>query len=88
MRITERDLEATIARINRATGNHYSPCTKKADGTFTANIGNYHLSCAYGGVALHQMSEGGEVRDIFGGHMPKKELYNLMHAYLMGMEAV
>lgn len=52
-------------------------------GDGSACVGNYHLSYAYGGGALHQMtSTGGAVRDVFNrGHMPKRELYNLLAYY-------
>lgn len=50
-----------------------------------ANIGNFHLSGAYGGVSLHEMTTdgGGVVRDVFRcGHVPKRELAGLIDAYM------
>ena len=89
-RITTKDLEATAARINRLTNSPMQPYVKGAGMDkqgYTAQIGCYHLSGAYGGYALHQMvNEGGGVRDIFGGHMPKRELYERMHAFIRGLE--
>ena len=82
MRINESDLKAVIDRLNRMTDSPMTPW----GGPGKANIGNYHLSCAYGGYGLHLMTnEGGGIRDIFSGHMPKKELYYRMHAYISGM---
>lgn len=82
MRINESDLKAVIDRLNRMTDSPMEPYS----GPGKANIGNYHLSCAYGGYALHRMtSTGGGIRDIFGGHSPKKELYYNIHAYISGM---
>jgi hypothetical protein len=54
----------------------------------TANVGNYHLSHAYGGVSLHQMSNlGGGVRDVFScGHVPKRNLCDRMFAFLAAKE--
>jgi hypothetical protein len=91
--ITKGNLQAVVDRINRITGSPMEPYTKTGEipnQKYSANIGNYHLSGAYGGNALHQMqNNGGGVRDIFGmGHVSKRELYNLMHAFLKGMDAV
>lgn len=86
-RITEKQLEAVVARINTVTNNPLTPWTKVEKGC-TANIGNYHLSFAYGGVSLHQMlSNGGGARDVFRcGHVTKRELANKMWAFLECLE--
>jgi len=86
-----------VARINRATGSPLTPWatvlhTDNVTGNAIrarANIGNYHLSGAYGGVSLHRMSnEGGGVSDVFRcGHVPKRELAEKMWAFLAGYEA-
>lgn len=85
MRITEKHLKAVIMRLNAATGNHPKPY----DDEGRPNVGNYHLSHAYGGVCLHRMvSAGGGVEDVFGcGHVPKRELYNRATAYVDGLMA-
>lgn len=81
-RITEKDLRAVIDRINMVTG---SPDKPYVDGAPQA--GCYHLSGAYGGVALHRMARTGTgVIDIFYGHGTKRELYNKMQAWLAGYE--
>lgn len=87
-RITEKDLEAVVKRINVITGMPLTPYTRDEHGKCTANIGNYHLSHAYGGVTLHRMhSQGGGVSTpLQCGYVPKRELYQLMHAFLRGME--
>ena len=86
-RITEKDLQAVCNRINRAMDMPLEPYAKVGD-KYVAQIGCYHLSHAYGGVALHRMyNDGGGVSDIFGGHMPKRELYGKMHAFLAGLNA-
>lgn len=88
MRITEKDLQATCDRINRMLDTPIEPYTQ-AEGKLVANIGCYHLDHANGGVALYQMvSEGGGVRDFFGGHMPKRDLYECMHAFIKCLEEV
>lgn len=86
-RITRKDLEWAVNRLNRITGNQAEPY-RGEHGKWFANIGNFHISGAYGGVSLHQMmNDAGGVRDIFGqGHVPMRELYNLIHAYLRGIE--
>lgn len=87
MRITENDLRAVIERLNKITNNNPAPYTRTDNG-LVANVGNYHLDCAYGGYNLAQMvNEGGGIRNTFGcGYVPKKELYGLIHAYIRGIE--
>jgi hypothetical protein len=87
-RITDKDLQAVVDRINRIMKTPMQPYAKDASGKMRAQIGNYHLSHAYGGVCLHQMSNAsGGVRSILhSGYVPKRELYNAMHAYIAGLE--
>ena len=88
-RITRKDLDGAVNLLNRITNNAAEPY-RGEHGKWVANIGNFHISGAYGGVALHQtMNEAGGIRDIFQqGHMPMRELYNLIHAYRKGIEYV
>lgn len=87
-RITEKHLQAVCDRINRATNSPMEAYTRGEDGRHTANIGCYHLSHAYGGVALHRMhNQGGGAQDVFGGHVPKRDLAERMYAFLKGLEA-
>ena len=87
-RITKQNMQAVVDRINRTTGMPAQPWVT-VDGKHIAQIGCYHLSGAYGGYALHRMhNEHGGVSDVFGGHMPKRDLYDRMHAFLRGIEAV
>ena len=85
-RITEKQLEAVCDLINRETNSPIAPYAR-IDSKLVAQIGNYHISHAYGGVCLHRMSnEHGGVSDVFTcGHSPKRELFERMHAYLAGM---
>lgn len=87
-RITIANLEAVVDRINRVTGSPSSPWRREGDRN-RANIGNYHLSHAYGGVSLHRMcnESGGVTTPLGSGHVPKRELYEQMHAFLRGIEA-
>jgi hypothetical protein len=83
-RITEAHLQAKIDRLNRVTGSPAEPYT---DGK--ANIGNYHLSHAYGGVCLHRMhnSGGGVSSPLSTGHVSKRELAGLLSAFIAGIES-
>jgi hypothetical protein len=93
-RITDKQLQAVCDRINKIFGlplTAYKPYDATV-GRAQPNAGVYHLSHAYGGVALHRMSERegcSGVNDVFSrGHMPKRELYELMHAFLRGVDTV
>ena len=82
-RINNADLEGLANRINIKTGN-----CPVAWSHGEANVGNYHISGAYGGVSLHQMANtSGGIHEVFGcGHVPKRDLYNRMHTFLLGLE--
>lgn len=82
IRITEKHLQAVVDRLNRITG---SPVAPYIDGK--AQIGNYHISHAYGGVCLHRMhNEGGGVSSpLSTGHITKRELAGLLHAFIAGI---
>jgi hypothetical protein len=84
-RVTEKQLQAIVDRLNRITN---SPMEPYVDGK--AQIGNYHLSHAYGGVCLHRMfNDGGGVSSpLSTGHVPKRELAALMYAYISGINEV
>ena len=86
-RVTEKDLEAIVSRINRITNSPLTSYTKDDTGKYRANIGNYHLSHAYGGVSLHRMhNDGGGISDVFRcGHVTKRELQMMMFAFIEGL---
>ena len=86
-RITNKQLEGMVDHLNKVTGNEVRPYTRDDNGKYKANIGNYHLSGAYGGVALHQMlTPGGGIRDVFkSGHGPKRDLYNRITSFIDGI---
>ena len=88
-RITAAMLEKKVTRLNLLTGNPPEPYTKRPDGKYVSNIGNYHISGAYGGVALEQMvGTSGGVRSVFScGYVSKRELYGLINAYIEGVKA-
>ena len=90
IRITNKDLERLIDRLNEVTGSPKQPYiydeTKKRS---IAQVGNFHLSGAYGGVCCHRIrNEGGGVTIPHGlpsYHVTKKELYNALHSFLGGL---
>jgi hypothetical protein len=77
-RITEKDLQAVVDRINRTTG---SPMK-------WGDVGNYQLDGAYGGWRLVRVvNKSGGVTDITSGYRSKRDVYDLMHSWLRGWEA-
>lgn len=98
-RITQKDLEYLVKRINEVTDSPTEPYTRneKEDDRegrinvgFTANIGNYHLDYAYGGVKLVRMvNDGGGIEEISrDGFGTKRQLYSWLQAFLAGLNHV
>lgn len=103
-RITDKQLQAVVDRLNRRTNNPLDAYTRVLDaplmgevpntysdarpGRVRANIGNYHLSWAYGGVTLHQMhnESGGVTTPLGGGYNTKREMVEKLHAFISGIE--
>jgi hypothetical protein len=84
-RIKESQLQALCEQINVATNSPQVPYTKIDGNKLRANVGNYHLSCQYGGVSFLQMANGdGGVKTIFDT-TTKRDLYNQMRAFLSGL---
>ena len=83
-RITDKHLQAKIDLLNKITN---SPAAPYVDGK--AQIGNYHLSHAYGGVCLHRMFNdgGGVTSPLSTGHVAKRELAGLLDAFIAGINA-
>lgn len=87
MIITIKDLERSIETINKLTNNKLEPYTRQSNGATKCNIGNYHLSGAYGGYNMLQISNssGGCSEPIGSGHVPKRELYIQLRAFIAGL---
>ena len=81
-RVTVNELQAIVDRINRITNSPLESWVNRK-----SQIGNYHLSFAYGGVSLHRMTtEGGGVSDVLScGHVSKRELQRMMFSYIYGL---
>lgn len=82
-RITEKQLEAIVKRLNEVLKAPLEPY-KKVGSRHVAQVGNYHLSWAYGGVSLHKMvNKSGGIEDVFRcGHTTKRDLANRMWAFI------
>jgi|SRR5215217_462634 len=90
-RITDTDLRILCERLNKLTGSPmepYAPWVEGQPNRGRAQVGNFHISHSYGGVCLHRMSNtsGGVSTPIGGGHVPKRELWDRMHAFIDGIE--
>lgn len=91
MNIKKSDLEAVCARINRTLNG-----TDDIERIVTDDEGRYmsespdvfYINGAYGGHALYRVgSDGRGAEDVFRrGHVPKRDLYDLMQAFLTGIE--
>lgn len=86
-RISTKDLELLVERLNRITKSPLHTWTK-SEGKLTASIGNYHLESAYGGWRLCRIvSVGGSTQDVLcTGYTTKRKLYDLISAYIGGIE--
>ena len=85
MRITVTMLELQVNHLNKITGHNNKPWTR-SDDNIKANIGTFYLDGAYGGYDVHEMvTENGGVKLVFGYHMPKRELYNRLNAFIDGI---
>lgn len=86
-RITNKMLENLCERINTTLGRPIAPYRRDAAGKLHANIGNFHIDSAYGGVTLHEMqSVSGGVRNVFGcGYVAKRELWDRMQSFPTGL---
>lgn len=74
-RITIADLENRLFDLNESKGVATEPYSKTSAGAYKANVGNYHLSRAYGGFNVYQMTndKGGVTEPAGGGHVTKRE---------------
>ena len=86
-RITRKHLEGLCKQINEATGSPVDGWATDADGKNCAVPGHYQIGWAYGGFNLHRIcNEGGGIENVFScGHVPARDLYNRMRAYLEGL---
>jgi len=85
-RITKGQIESRIKELNHILKRPCDPWTR-SDGENVANVGNFHLSQAYGGYELQEMSnDRGAVYYTFrSGHIPARDLYNRINALIEGI---
>jgi len=85
-RITKKLLQSRIDTINSILGMPETPYTRAED-KFTANIGNFSLSQAYGGYCVHRMvnKKGGVSTPIWAGHVSSREAYERICAFIAGL---
>ena len=86
-RLTKAALQHRIDTLNELTGQPMEPWNpvRREDGGLAANVGNYHLDWAYGGVAVDQMHNvGGAVVDIIQ-RGTKRETYDRLGALIQGI---
>ncbi len=86
-RITQKDLEYQAKRINELTNSPLTLWAKNDNGFTKANIDNYHLDYAYGGVKLVRMVNvhGGITEISRDGYGTKRQLYSWMNAFIAGI---
>lgn len=87
-RTTRKQLESLATAINQATGSPLEPSTRDGNGTYRSNVGNFHISGAYGGYCLHRMANesGGVTTPLTSYHQPAKDCAAEMRAFLRGLE--
>jgi hypothetical protein len=86
-RIRQIDLDYLVNQINQATKSPAACYAKKDGNILKANIGNYHLDYAYGGVKLVRIvNEQGGIKEISrDGYGTKRQLYSWLKAFLAGI---
>ena len=79
-RITNKDVEFQLERLNKLTNNPIEYWTDKK-----ANIGNIHTRGQYGYISIMQtVNEGGGVTDLASG-LTKSEAYQWLRAAIAGI---
>lgn len=86
-RITKKQLIARIETINSILNRPATPYSQ-VDGKLIANIGNFSLSQAYGGYGVHLMvnENGGVSTPIWYGHIPARDAYERLSAFIAGLQ--
>jgi hypothetical protein len=85
-RITKAFLSAQVSNLNRMLGLGNEVYYENEDGIVRGVEGVYLIDCAYGGFALHKMHLSTGESDIFNmGHVPARQLSELIDAYTKGM---
>ncbi len=89
MNITKIMLTEQVERLNVLTSNPLTPWTLVKTGReVTANIGNYSLDWAYGGVQLQQVctESGGITHPLNTGYATKKVCFDAIYDFIIGIK--
>jgi hypothetical protein len=86
-RITKKNLQARIETINSILNRPATPYSQ-VEGKLVANLGNFSLSQCYGGYCVHLMvNDGGGVSTpIWAGHIPARDAYERLSAFIAGLQ--
>ena len=86
-RITKAFLLAQVSNLNRMLGLGNEAYTYDENHKIMGGVeGVYIISGAYGGYALHKMHKSTGESDVFNmGHIPARQLSELIDAYMRGM---
>ena len=82
-RITQKDLEGVVARLNKLTDSPETPY-KRVGNKLIAQPGCFILDGAYGGWKLARICNEGGGQDTIseGGFISKRDLYYQIHALI------
>tara|TARA_R100001163_G_scaffold33968_1_gene26289 strand:- start:24623 stop:24919 length:297 start_codon:yes stop_codon:yes gene_type:complete len=88
MKITIKDLESKIDRLNTITNNPLKSYLQNEQGQYESQVGNYCLAGAYGGYELHQIvnTGGGITTPLNTGYTSKKALWYAIDNYMSGIK--
>lgn len=87
-RISMEKLRGLCDYLNKLIGHEGEVWTKDEQGNNHATVGMYYISNAYGGVNLVRVvqANGGVQCPLDHCHIPMRELYEQMRAYIAGIE--
>lgn len=86
MRVTGKMLTDRIRHANRLLNRPEEPFDTSDGPPYKANPGNLHVAGAYSGWKVFEMlSEGGAVRELWGGYVSKRALLDQIDAFIVGV---
>ena len=76
-----------VERLNRMTNSPEKPYLQNAEGILVPQVGNWHVSQAYGGYCVCRIvtDSGGCSEPIWSGHVAAKEACTRLDAFLKGI---
>ena len=81
-------LESLIEYLNKLTNSPATPYTHTESGELVANVGNFHLACAFNCYCLRRMcnEHGGFTTPLVNFYITKTELNDRITGYIAGIE--